>query len=161
MAPPSSSDVSERARDEAVALLTNAVTASAPIPTLRRRLLQLWVGAAFQIAIAIALSIPASRRMVDRAVNPRHDREEMACALERRQRSEGDPVVLPSGEIRRAVVYTPACQSLEDSETHRALTWLFRLIALALLIGTIRQTLRLRRTPVEQAVGFSRLLGPQ
>lgn len=163
MARPSSSDVSERASDEPVTLTTNAMTAASPVPTLRRRMLLLWVRSAFQIAIALSipLSVPALSLMLDRVFNPRYEREEIARALERKARSEGDVVVLPSGEIRRAVVYTPAGASPKNPAAHRTLSWWSRLIAAALLIEAIRQTLRLRRAPVEQAAVSLRKLGPE
>ncbi|MEO7713753.1 MAG: hypothetical protein ABIV10_12630 [Gemmatimonadaceae bacterium] len=103
------------------------------------------------------LSVPALSLVLDRAFNPRYEREEIARALERKARSEGDVVVLPSGETRRAVVYTPAGASPKDPAANRILTWWSRLIAAVILIETIRQTLRLRRAPVEQAAESSRM----
>lgn len=135
--------------DEQVARTTNAATAASPVPTLRRRMLRLWVRSAFQIAIILA--IPALSLLFDRAVNPQYERQEMARALERKLRSEGEPVVLRSGEIRRAVVYTPAGPSFGNPTALRASTWWSLLVAAALFIGTILQTLRLRRVPAEQA----------
>lgn len=125
------------------------MTAEISVPSSRRRMLALWVRTG--LSIAIVLSLPVFFPMFLRSVDPQRERVEMAQALEHQQRSGGEPVVLRSGEVGRAVVFTSASPSArEDASTQRGLMWWSRLLAAVMLIGAFRRTLQLVRIPAGQ-----------
>lgn len=104
------------------------------------------------IVIAIVLAIPAIFPRFIRAVDPGRARGSMEQALERRQRAGGDMVVLPSGETRRAVVYTAATPSADAAAAQqRGLVWWSRLLAAVFAAGLLRHTVRLLRRGDEAA----------
>jgi hypothetical protein len=106
---------------------------------LSRRLLAIWVRAIFTVTILLALPVLYPRFV--RAVDPQRERREMAQALERQQRAGGERTVLPSGEIRHAIVFTPASPSeRSDANQLRGLVWWARLLALVVLLGASRRT---------------------
>lgn len=152
----SRSALTEHATHERVALSTVTMMQELVVPSSRREMLALWVRNG--ISIAMLLAIPTLFPLALRAVNPNFEREEIARVQEREQRSGGERVVLPSGEVRRAIVYTAARPDPEDSPSRRASVWWSRVMAAVLLIATIRRTLQLRRARAAHAVVSSRPL---
>lgn len=124
-------------------------------PTLRRELLRIWVRGV--LVIAILLSLPVLYPYFLRAVDPQYERREIAQAQEQRQRAGGDVVVTPSGEVRRAVVYTPASSEVRQS---RGLVWWTRLLAAVAGLGMVNQSRRvLRRARFVEGPAMGRATG--
>jgi hypothetical protein len=117
----------------------------------RRELAAIWLRGA--VIIAAILAIPRIFPGVMRVINPNSEREAMAQELERRQRASGEPVVSPSGESLRAVVYLPANPSADAAAAQqRGLVWWSRVLAAVFAAGLIQRSVRLvRRSDGEPA----------
>ena len=104
----------------------------------------MWVRGAF--VVTALLLFPQLFLRLERAMTPGLERTEIAQAIEARQRAAGEVIVLPSGEVRRAVVFTPAHPSANaDAAVYRGLTWWSRLLAAVAVLGMLRDTRRLVR----------------
>lgn len=121
-----------------------AMTEALPLSSTRRRMLVLWIRTV--LTMVVVFSLPALNAQFIRAMNPNHEREEMAQALEHQQRSAGERVVLQSGEEVRAIVFTRASPSAAQDAAHqRGVLWWSRLLAAILFIGALRRTFELWR----------------
>ena len=117
---------------------------------LSRRLLTVWIRTLLTVAILLAL--PALYPRFMRAVDPQRERQEMAQKLEREQRAHEERTVLPSGEIRHSIVFTPASPSeRSDAAQLRGLVWWARLLALVVVLGAARRTYRIVKDSRETA----------
>lgn len=118
---------SPSARDQSPTLVENALNGTG------RRVA--WVGWRLFL-IGALLTFPLWEPPLERRIDPYAERTEIAVEAEREARAGGELVRLPSGETRRAVVYTPAGPT-DGGRTERYLTWLCRLIALTIVLQLI------------------------
>jgi hypothetical protein len=87
------------------------------------------------LLIVVLLTFPLWGPPLMRRVDTQRSRRELAVEMERSARAGGELVRRPSGEVVRAVVYTPADAS--DAQATRSLTWMARLVALALFLQIV------------------------
>ena len=87
------------------------------------------------LLIGVLLAFPVWYRPLMRRVDSQMSRRELAIEAERRARAAGELVRLPSGEKVRAVAYTPSDPT--DAQLRQYLTWLSRLVALALFFQLV------------------------
>jgi hypothetical protein len=85
------------------------------------------------LLVGALLTYPIWDLPLKRRVDPQMERIELAVKAERTARSTGPLIRTPSGERRRAVVYTPGDPS-GLTTTSRYLTWLFRALALMIVL---------------------------
>jgi len=118
----------------------------------RRTLVIAWVRGV--LAIAALLIMPSAFRRLIHAIDPHQERLEVAQAAERQQRAAAESFTTSTGEVRRAVVTTPAYPSEADEEANqRGLRWWSRFLAVMVLLGLIRQTWRVMRAPASSLSG--------
>lgn len=109
-----------------------------------RRITRIWTLTA--VSVVLLLAAPSLFDRFGRVIDPQRERAEYAQALERELRAGGERVVLPSGEVRRAVVYPRASPSEADEARHRRwLTWLLWVLVGSTVIQAVRDTWRLHR----------------
>jgi len=99
------------------------------------------------VLIGILLSYPVWDPPLMRRIDPQAARRDVAIEAERTARASGELGKEPSGQIRRAVVYTPG-DPADERGTNRSITWMFRLVALILVLQLF---VRQRRVPEHQA----------
>ena len=87
------------------------------------------------LLIGVLLAFPVWYPPLMRRIDPQMSRRELAVEAERLARAAGDLVRRPSGEIVRAVVYTPGDHG--DAQVMQYITWLFRLTALVLFLQLV------------------------
>jgi hypothetical protein len=104
-----------------------------------RRLAAIWVRAL--LTAAVVLMLPQLFGRLLPSLDANGERVAMAQELERRQRAGGELTVLPSGEVRRAVVFTAAPPSEQSAPTaRRGLVAGSGFLALVVLLGALRRT---------------------
>jgi hypothetical protein len=87
------------------------------------------------LLIVVLLTFPLWDPPMMRRIDTQMGRRELAVEMERSARAGGELVRRPSGEVVRAVVYTPADPS--DAQATRSITWMARLVALALFLQLV------------------------
>ena len=87
------------------------------------------------LLIGVFLAFPVWYPLIMRRVDTQMSRRELALESERSARAGGQLVRRPSGEIVRAVVYTPGDPA--DARVMRYGTWVFRLLALMQLFQLV------------------------
>ena len=102
---------------------------------------RLWIAI---LVIALMLAFPLWFPAMERIIDPRRERAELAEAEERRQRAGGVPYVTARGERGRSVVYTPSGATEHDAFL-RTLTWIYRVLALVLVARLLVDLRRERR----------------
>ena len=85
------------------------------------------------LLVGVLLSYPIWDLPLTRRIYPDTERIELAVKAERAARSSGPLVRTPSGESRRAVVYTPG-DPAGLTKASQFLTWLFRAFALMIVL---------------------------
>lgn len=136
-------------RDQIAELSVTSTQASDPVSVISRSLVIVWIRAL--VVASGLLVLPGLYPRLIRRLDPRQERLEIAHAVERQQRVAGERVVLPSGEVRRAVVVTPAYPSeATEAREQRAFLWWGASLAVLVIVGAMRDTYLLLRPGVER-----------
>jgi hypothetical protein len=91
----------------------------------------------------LLLAYPAWFPAMTRLLDPHAERYTIAAEAERQQRAAGVPFRTASGELRRAVVYTPTDADEKEANLN-FWTWAYRVWAAILAVMLLRELLQTR-----------------